>query len=270
MTRPHWSYSQLAQYMRCPLQYYFERVAQLPRVFIPSNLLFGSAIHAGLAVYHRQLQQGEILAVAHVHEAFQQTWLKTEQFQPISYSRGKTRTDYWAQAEALLATYLQEPPPTNIVAIEAKYTVPLKNSAGDYLPKPLQAVLDLVCQTDQGIEVTEFKTSQRRYGEHELDNALQATCYAHVVQQRCDEIPALKYVVLVKTQKPAIQQIKVQRSEHDFQRLGDLVEVINHAVKQQVFYPNESPLNCSGCSYRLECLEWQGKANLTTHIMATT
>ena len=33
--RPHWSYSSLAQYLRCPLQYYFERVVHLERVTTP-------------------------------------------------------------------------------------------------------------------------------------------------------------------------------------------------------------------------------------------
>ena len=54
-SRPHWSYSQLNQYMRCPLQYYFERIVKLDRPFVPSGLLFGSAIHEALAEFlHRE------------------------------------------------------------------------------------------------------------------------------------------------------------------------------------------------------------------------
>ncbi len=231
-------------------------------MFTPSNLLFGSAIHAGLAVYHRALQQGEVLNLAPLHKAFRETWLSTETTRPISYSGGKDKADLWAQAETLLATYLEQPPPLDILAVEAKFTVPLQNSAGEYLNKPLEAVLDLVCQPDTGIEVREFKTSARRFGEKELDYALQATCYAHVVQQRCDEIPELKYVVLVKTKTPAIQEIVVARGEYDFGRLGDIVQSLDRAIEHGVFYPNENPLNCSSCNFRLECLEWQGNCSV--------
>ncbi|REK23089.1 MAG: hypothetical protein DWQ42_15785 [Planctomycetota bacterium] len=57
-TRPHWSFSQVAQYQRCPLQYYFERIARLPRPFTPTGLALGSAVHAALAACHEQLMQG--------------------------------------------------------------------------------------------------------------------------------------------------------------------------------------------------------------------
>ena len=56
-SRPHWSYSQISQYLRCPLQYFFERVAKLKRPFSPSAMALGSAVHEGLADYHRQLME---------------------------------------------------------------------------------------------------------------------------------------------------------------------------------------------------------------------
>ncbi|MGC4004077.1 MAG: PD-(D/E)XK nuclease family protein [Pirellulales bacterium] len=256
--RPHWSYSRISQYLRCPLQYYFERIVGIPRPFVLSNMLFGSAIHAGLAMYHRALQVGEVLGVTSLHEEFLATWSETEAKQPISYSGGNGKHDLLAKSEALLATYLEEPPPEHILAVEARYMVPLVNSRGEYLNKPLEAVLDLVCMDDTGVIVQEFKTSSRRYGERELDTALQATCYTHTIEQRWGEVPRLEYVVLVKTQKPAVQRLSVGRSEYDFARLGDLVESVERAVAAEIFYPHESPLNCSGCPYRLECLEWQG------------
>lgn len=48
LSRPHWSYSQINQYLRCPLQYFFERVLKLERQSIPSNMALGSAVHEAL------------------------------------------------------------------------------------------------------------------------------------------------------------------------------------------------------------------------------
>jgi RecB family exonuclease len=55
--RPHWSYSQISQYLRCPLQYYFQRILKLPEPWVSSNLVLGSAVHAALAEYHMGVEQ---------------------------------------------------------------------------------------------------------------------------------------------------------------------------------------------------------------------
>ena len=52
-TRPHWSFSSVSQYIRCPLQFYFERVQKLPRKSVSDAQLLGSALHSALAEYHR-------------------------------------------------------------------------------------------------------------------------------------------------------------------------------------------------------------------------
>jgi ATP-dependent helicase/DNAse subunit B len=76
--RPHWSYSQLSQYLRCPLQYYFERIVKLPRAFNSSTMILGSAIHEGLAAYHRQLQQRQPVDAAQVKDQFVAAWQASE------------------------------------------------------------------------------------------------------------------------------------------------------------------------------------------------
>ena len=37
------------------------------------------------------------------------------------------------------------------------------------------------------------------------------------------------------------------RNEVDVTRLGDIVEVVERAIKAEAYYPVESPMNCSGC-----------------------
>ena len=122
--RPHWSYSQLSQYVRCPLQYYFERVAKLPRPFIPSSMAFGSAIHEGLAAYHRRLMAAEPTTNAQVHDAFRAAWQANEQERPIHYRESETPAGLLDQGVALLEAYLAPSPPENIVAVEQAYVVP--------------------------------------------------------------------------------------------------------------------------------------------------
>ncbi len=51
--RPHTSYSAVAQYQRCPLQYYFQRILKLPSDTVASGLVLGGAVHEALAEYHK-------------------------------------------------------------------------------------------------------------------------------------------------------------------------------------------------------------------------
>jgi putative RecB family exonuclease len=266
--RPHWSYSQVSQFLRCPLQYYFERIARLPKPFLPSNMVLGSAVHAGLAEYHRHLKAGQELPKDRVQETFLNTWQRSEAERPLQFKDGDDRSKLLEQGVALLELYQKEPPPQDILAIEQPMTVPLRNSRGEFLEKPLVAVVDLLTREDTELLVTEFKTSGRKFSESEADSALQAGCYVHAIRERYDEPAKVRYTVLVKTKTPTIQRLETVRTDCDLARLGDIVETVERAIEAETFYPVESPLNCSGCPFFKPCREWTGtgtKKNGLTH-----
>lgn len=258
LSRPHWSYSQLNGYLRCPLQYFFERVLKLERPFVPSAMALGSAVHEGLAEYHRRLQQQSEIPDRCVQQAFLNAWGRSEGRQPVQFKDGETRDDAIAQGVGLLELYLQEPPPENILAVEQEMMVPLHTSNGKFLDKPLIAVIDLLHRDDNGLMVSEFKTSGRRFSESEAATTLQASCYVHAVQERFDESVGIRYVVLVKTKKPTIQYLNTARCDSDLSRLGDVVQAVERAIEAEAFYPIESPMNCAGCAFYRQCREWKG------------
>ena len=233
-SRPHWSYSQLNQYMRCPLQYFFERILKLPRSFVPSGLVFGSAIHEALAEYHRNLQNNLAIRPESIRERFLLSWQDREDVGPIQFGKSETRDDLVDKGAAILDRYLEEPPPANIVAVEEEMMVPLYNSRGELLHKPLIAIVDLLCRDEDGLAVVEFKTSKRKYGEAELETALQATTYIHAIQERHGEPVSLHYCVLVKTKTPQIQRLTTDRTQQDIGRLGD--------TRRHVFLPTSRAL----------------------------
>ncbi len=256
--RPHWSFSQLSQFLRCPLQYYFERVLKLERLYAPSVLVLGSSVHEALAEYHRHLKYNQPVPENHVQQVFLGTWQANEDRQPIQYKDKETKDELLAQGIGLLELYMQEPPPQNIVAVEQAMMVPLFTSSGECLEKPLMAVLDLLNRDAHGLVVSEYKTSARRFGESETETRLQATAYSHAIQQYFGEKPGIRYVILVKTKKPAIQIVETVRDDADAARLGDLIQTVERAIDAEAFYPNESPMNCSGCQFYRQCRSWRG------------
>ncbi|MFN0019493.1 MAG: RecB family exonuclease [Pirellulaceae bacterium] len=256
-SRPHWSYSQISQFLRCPLQYYFERILKLPRPAVPGGMALGSAIHSGLADFHRHLQRGEEFS----KEQFQKSFLdafSADDTRPLELKENETRQSLTDQGIALLEAYWKEPRPEKIIAVEEPLLVPLVTSSGEVLEKPLVTVVDLLSRSDEELLIDEFKTSSRKYSEAEAESALQASCYVHAVRERYDEPATVRYTVLVKTKTPAIQRLTTVRTQDDFHRIGDVVQTIQKAIDAQAFYPVESPMNCSGCSFRSQCREWHG------------
>ena len=256
--RPHWSYSQVSQFLRCPLQYYFERVLKPPKPFISSGLALGATVHRALAEYHRGIQRGKNLGPEQVREVLVATWAEMESREPIQYRDGEDRAKSVDQAVALMDLYVKEPIPQCVLAVEEPLLVPLFNSQGEALAKPLLAVPDLVTRDSGELTVTEFKTSGRRFGELEAEASLQASCYAHAVQDRYDEQPRVRYTILVKTKTPQIQHVETIRNDADVTRLGDIIQAVERAIEAQAFYPVESQMNCSGCPFFKPCKQWQG------------
>jgi putative RecB family exonuclease len=255
--RPHWSYSSISQYLSCPLRYYFQRILRLPQPSVSSSLVLGSAVHAVLAEYHRSVQNDEPTDNSKLHRVFSESWIQKENESQVSYRNGENRADLMALGIALLELYFQEAPPSNIVAIEETIVAPLHNSRGEYLETPLVAIADLVTEDEESLTINEFKTSGRCYSEAEVETSLQPTCYANAILESTGIHATVEYTVLVKTKKPKVQRLSTIRNDQDLARLGDIVENIERAIQAQVFYPVESPLNCSTCPYRQPCREWK-------------
>jgi putative RecB family exonuclease len=253
VARPHWSYSSVGQYLRCPLQFYFERVLKLPRKPPSPALLLGSAVHAALAVYHGKLQKTEPVDGEQVRQAFLEAW-------GVNNASGSAMVPQDRDlGVSLIDVYLQGPPPEGIVAVEEPILAPIADSRGEYLERPILVVPDLITrQDDDSLKITEFKTSGRSFSESEVATSLQPTFYANALHERTGEESAVAYTVLVKTKVPKVQTIEAFRTISDFQRLGDLIGVVEKAVEAEIFYPQESPMNCSSCSYYRECRGWTG------------
>lgn len=256
ISRPHWSYSAINQFLRCPLQFYFERVLGLPQKTVSSNLVLGSAVHKTLEAYHRGLQNGTPAKEDELKTAFLSSWESREKNSEISYRNGDSRDGVLDQGIGLIELYLKEPPPSDILAVEKDMIVPLHNSQGAYLETPLVVVIDLVTRTEEGLKIVEFKTSGRAYGGFEADTSLQPTCYVNAIREVYGEPATVEFTVLVKTKTPKIQRLSAFRDGGDLCRLGDLVQTVERAIEVGAFFPVENPMNCSGCAHRQSCLDW--------------
>ena len=257
--RPHWSYSSISQYLKCPLQYFFERVQRLPRKTVTDAQVLGSSVHSALASYHRKLQSGESVTTLDVNKAYLASWDEQAGSGPIVAAGDKSLGDSRDLGLTLVDVYLKEPPPENIVAVEQSMLAPIANSHGEYLEKPILVVVDLIVQQqDATLKIHELKTSGRAYSESEVATSLQPTFYANALYEHTGSEPGVEFTVLVKTKVPKLQRIEAIRTTPDFGRLGNIIEAVEQSIDAESFFPVESPLNCSGCGFFRECREWTG------------
>lgn len=256
MERPHWSYSSLSQYLRCPLQYFFQRIVGLPQKAVSSQLVLGGAVHEALAEYHTGIQQNNPRSSDQIFKAFLNAWKSREEQETIMFKAGETRSDSQEQGFGLIDAYLREPPPRHVVAVEQTTLTPICNSHGEVLEKPLVAIADLVTRQDDQLVIDEFKTSGKAYSEFEANTALQATCYANMARETYGEDALFRYTILIKTKTPKVQRLAAVRTEADVGRLGDLIQSVERAIAGDNFYPVESPQNCHSCPYRRQCRDW--------------
>jgi putative RecB family exonuclease len=251
-----WSYSRLSKYLRCPLAYFFEYELAIPKGFIPSNLILGSAVHEGLAAYHRSIQSGRPCDKETVLGTFLKAWIEREAKEKVRYASGEIKDDLLEEGGELIRTYLKEPPPQNVIAVETRFTSPIITSDGEVLDNQLLSIIDLVTREPPGLVITDFKTAGRSMSDAEADMSLQADCYIHNIGLHFDEPTRFRFTVLVKTKTPRVQHVNVDRAEDRTGRLGDLIRTVERAIRAEAFYPVETPLNCSACPYRRPCREW--------------
>ena len=262
VTRPHWSYSSVSQFLKCPLQFYFERILNLPRKSKTDALVLGSSLHSALALYHLKLQANRPVTTKEIHTAYLDAWEDQCKEGQIVASGEKSLSDSRDLGISLVDIYMKEPPTGTIIAVESPILAPVANSYGDYSEKPILVVADLITRQANGhLQVNEIKTSGRAYSESDVATSLQPTFYANALYELTGEEPDVEFTVLVKTKTPKVQKIRAIRNPSDFQRLGDIIEAVSRSIEAESFYPIESPLNCSGCSFYRECKTWCGPRN---------
>ena len=128
------------------------------------------------------------------------------------------------------------------------------------LSKPLVGEFDLVV-TDGGDEaIVDWKTASMKWPNGKADRDLQATTFCYAYRQLHGRMPMFRFDVFTKAKTPAHYQFYTYRNQDDFDRFGYLAGKIEKAVNSGIFFPIESPMNCSECSYRERCKAVHRKA----------
>lgn len=253
----HISISQINLYLRCSLKYRFQYLDKMPKVFKPSALAFGSAIHSSIEWLHKEKMQGKERTLEEVLSTFEVDWFSQTIETDIHYKERENEETLKETGQKILALYYQyERSNGKTTASECPFEVPIVNlRTGEVLDLSLQGFIDLI---ENGETIVEIKTSAHAMDLDTLNNHLQLTTYAYAFSQLFNQEPKeLKVINLIKAKTPKIQVLTTKRNPQDYERFFYTAEEVISGIKAGVFIPNPSFI-CKECEYAEECLKWRG------------
>ena len=256
--RPHWSYSAINQFLNiCSLQFFFDRIAKLPKHFTPVSLSFGSAYHRALEWVNLQRKDGAMPQPDESSDLFAEVWTRQlEEDQDIRFGKDQDAATCLHQGMAMVAAYVEQIDESErVVSVNEAFAVAMVDSAGSVQDKPLIGEFDLVVQHD-GIMVCDEKSSARRWPKGQADKSLQPTAYLYAYQQLHGMEVPFRFQVAVKNKRPVIEHHLTHRTEDQFLRLIELVKTIDSMIAAEHFLPNEGSFYCGGCPHQAACAEW--------------
>ena len=246
------SVSQINLYLTCSLKYRFQYIDRLPRLTVPENLAFGSAIHAAIEWLHKERKRGRTPPLDEVLRVFEADW--NAQF--VDQPRVEDEPHLIMKGKELLARYYHEAP-DKVRESELHFQLPLINpTTGEVLDLPLRGVIDLVQEDDT---IDELKTSKKKFALEALPDNVQLTAYSYAFEKLYGRPPKeLRLINLIRTKNPDIDVQITWREARDYERLFNLGKEVRKGIRNGVFIPNRGCWMCSDCEYLPDCREWNG------------
>jgi putative RecB family exonuclease len=260
--QPHVSFTQIDQYLRCPLKYRFTYVDRLQPDFVPAALAFGSGIHGAAAFLFRGRSDGAPPSLSDVQAFFEGYWKLETNNRPIRFGEKDTKESLLELACRMLEVlYKNQEPATEIIGVEQPFDVPLIDlDTGEVLDRALVGTLDLIeCHAEGRLVVVDLKTSARKYTDLQAELSLQLSIYSYATAMNGlgdQEDLRLRFDVLTKTKQPELCRYWTQRDRAANLRLFRLVAEVLHAIEAGVFHPNPG-WQCKDCPFQSRCWAWR-------------
>jgi CRISPR/Cas system-associated exonuclease Cas4 (RecB family) len=257
-SRDHISHSSVTLYQGCPLRFYFRYVAGLPETTVGASLVLGAAVHSGLQFHFEQLLAGNSAPdLDTLLEVFWDSWHQHDH-QQVLFGKGENLNTIGHLADRMFRAFQQSSlacPTGRIIAVEEELR-------GELIPglPDLLARVDLIVETDDAVEVTDFKTARTAWStDHVVESASQLLLYGELAKPLAEgKKIRLGFAVLTKTKVPDISVHSVPTNPQQVERTKRVVERVWRAIEEGHFYPAPSPLNCPSCPYREPCRTWRG------------
>jgi CRISPR/Cas system-associated exonuclease Cas4 (RecB family) len=255
------SVSQIKMWARCPRAYTLKYVRGVEPAFVPIPFAFGSAFHeAAAALYLEAKNTGEPLPLNLTQDVFRDAWERATSG-PVPLQADEDGDDNAAElgekGVAMLAVfheYAVDALAHQVVeGVEQRFAVAIFDpDSGEVLEEQLVGAFDALVREDDRRVVIEHKTAGRKYGADQLQFDIQPTAYKLGARLGGLGDVGVRYQVVTKTKKPAIQVEDVVRGPQDEEDLLHTMLGVLRAIDAGVSYPIRG-WQCRSCPYAHAC-----------------
>ncbi len=236
------SYSQVDDYLTCPLRYKFRRILRIP-VLPHHNLVFGRVCHNTIHYYLKMKMRGKTISEKEVLQAYDERWVN-EGF--LSREHEEMRKN--AGEEAMRLFYRrQELSDILPQFIEKKFKVTLEDVK-------LTGIWDRVDFLKEGGVIIDFKATSvkdQKEADKRTRDSLQMDIYAFAYA-RNQERP-LKETSLHFLESDILG--RAEKGEKEYKRAEEKIRQVEEGIRDQDFQPKPDWHNCSLCDFRTICPE---------------
>lgn len=255
----HISFTQLDTYLQCPRRYMYQYVMGVEWEHIPAAIPLGKSLHQPVAQCYLAIQQnGKPPPLDTLLSAFDDIWDKEGAHKKIKFDEEQSFGATKAQGRELLAVFYAELRAQRIVAVEYPFSVEMTDiKTGEVLPVKLIGAFDLVEADDENnLVVVDLKSTERRYSDNQLDTNLQSSVYSYAVVQLGwappDKDVLVRFDVLLKTKKAAMERYPVVRNSFDHRRVFGIIREVLRGIEQQIYHPRPG-WYCADCPFKRKC-----------------
>jgi len=239
------SFTQLATFKICPLQYKYQYILRIPTTpgFAES---FGSSIHKTLESFYKAFLTNKKIGLNELLKSFQQNWI------PLGYSSLSHQLRMKKEGEALLKKYYEKfhSPNLKIISLEKMFRIKITNNL--FLTGKIDRV-DLLPKNQ--IEIIDYKTG-RQPSEKELKESIQLSIYALAAHDKGLFNKPISEITLSFYFLQDMEKVSFQKKEEDILKVKEEIVDLAQQIQTNEFRPKVGPW-CDFCAFKMICEAWQ-------------
>ncbi|MFA9288834.1 MAG: ATP-dependent helicase [Weeksellaceae bacterium] len=241
----NFSYTQLETYKRCPLQYKYQYVLQIPTQ-ANSAASFGSTIHIVLQKFYEEFMQDKTLGLERMLELLKTHWI------PVGYTSTTQQDRMKKEGERMLTEYFNQfhTSEVEVERLECLFKIRVEDELF------LTGKMDRVDKKADGvIEIIDYKTGSMPK-EKDLQKNIQLSLYAIAAGDKGTFGKPLSQIKLTFYYLQDMKKITMEKTEADIVLAKQEVQNTVKNIRAGDFTPNVGPW-CDFCPFRMICEAWR-------------
>jgi len=238
------SYTQIETYERCPLQYKFNYILNIP-TSATAALSFGNTIHHTLEDFYKEFLKNKSVDLNFLTEVYKKNWL------PIGYLSKDHEDKMKKEGKKILESYFKKFHKKNleILFLEKKFKIKIKDF---YVIGKIDRIDRL---PDNKIEIIDYKTGKKPE-DKEIKNKMQLIIYTLTAVNPGLYKKNLKDVILSFFYLNSGEKISFSKTKKELQETtGQIIDIVSQ-IKSSNFNPSPGR-HCDFCQYKMICDFWK-------------